>query len=402
MARSIHRLTALQVARCKRGKLHDGGGLYLLAASRSWAFRYGPGGRHWHGLGPLHTVGLAEARERARLCRLGLLDGVDPIAVRRQRQQTARADTARMMTFGQCADAFHAAHKAGWRHPRHAHEWRRSLAVYADPIIGALPVTAIDTPLVLKVLEPIWDRPTLGRNVRQRVEAVLDWARARKLRDGENPARLRGHLDHLLPKRKRIEVEHHPALAYADVPGFMAKLRARDDIPARCLEFTILTATRGSGPIAATWDEIDLRAREWVIPGRRMKSGREHRVPLSDAALVALRRIGVKSEGFVFPARSGRGVGPTILLETAKELDPTASVHGFRSSFRDWATEQTNFPDIVAETALAHVVGSKTERAYRRGDLLERRRLLMQQWGEFCARPPQPSAIVPMRKRRHG
>jgi integrase len=397
-------LTALQVERCKQGRLNDGGGLYFLAASRSWVFRYGAQGKRWHGLGPLHTIGLAEARERARLCRLMLLDGADPIVARREQVQATRLDATKAMTFAQCADAYHEAHKAGWRHPRHAHEWRRSLRVYADPILGALSIAAIDTPLVLKVLEPIWDRPTLGHRVRQRIETTLDWAKARKLRDGDNPARLRGHLDHLLAKRKRVEVEHHAALPYRDVPAFMARLRELSGSAARCLEFTILTATRGSGPTRARWNEIDLRAREWTIPGARMKSGREHRIPCSEAALAVLRHVGARTgEGFVFPGRRpGRSVTSTMLLGIAKEIDPAVTVHGFRSSFRDWVSEQTSFPDIVAEIALAHTVGGETERAYRRGELLEKRRLLMQAWGEYCTRPPVPAAIVPLRRHHRG
>jgi integrase len=406
-ARTINRLTALQVERCRHGKLHDGGGLYFLGDQRAWAFRYGAQGRNWHGLGPLHTVGLAEAREKARQCRTLLLDGASPLAVNRERLAAAKL-AAQALTFTQCAKAYHEAHRSSWRNQKHASDWLRSLQTHAFPVLGALPITAIDTALLLKVLEPIWTTRTVtARRVRQRIEVVLDWAKARELREGENPARLRGHLGHLLPQRKRIDRKHHAALPYADLPGFMAALRKRDDIIARCLEFTILTAVRVSGSLGARWGEIDLRAKLWTIPRTRMKLGREHRVPLSAAAIEILRRLPAGRPGdLVFPGRQRGSISATSLWNLARELAGTGvTTHGFRSSFRDWAAEQTDFPDIIAEQALAHTIGDETARTYRRTDLLVKRAALMEAWGRFCKAAPvkrEPGKVAAVGARRHG
>jgi integrase len=408
MARTINRLTALRVERCRRGKLHDGGGLYFLGEQRAWAFRYGAQGRNWHGLGPLHTVGLAEAREKARQCRTLLLDGASPLAVNRERLAAAKL-AAQAPTFSECAEAYCEAHRPSWRSSKHAGDWLRSLQAHAFPTIGALPITAIDTALLLKVLEPIWKTRTVtARRVRQRIEVVLDWAKARGLREGENPARLRGHLGHLLPQRKRTDHKHYAALPYADVPSFMAALRKRDDVVARCLELTILTAARVSGPLGARWSEIDLRAKLWTIPRTRMKLGREHRVPLSAAAIEILRCLPAgRPVDLVFPSRRrGRPIGVTSLWKLAREIAAAdITVHGFRSSFRDWAAEQTNFPDIVAEQALAHLIGDETARAYRRTDLLAKRAALMEAWGRHCRTPPvkrESGKVVVIGARRHG
>ena len=409
MARTINRLTALQVERCRRGKLHDGGGLYFLGDQRAWAFRYGAQGHNWHGLGPLHTVGLAEAREKARQCRTLLLDGASPLAVNRERLAAAKL-AAQAPTFSECAETYCEAHRPSWRSSKHAGDWLRSLQAHAFPTIGALPITAIDTALLLKVLEPIWTTRTVtARRVRQRIEAVLDWSKARGLREGENPARLRGHLGHLLPQRKRTDRRHHAALPYADVPGFMAALRKRDDVVARCLEFTVLTAARVSGPLGARWSEIDLRAKLWAVPRTRMKLGREHRVPLSAAAIEVLRRLPAgRPSDLVFPSRRrGRPIGVTSLWKLALEIAGTSiTVHGFRSSFRDWAAEQTDVPDIVAQQALAHTIGDETARAYRRTDLLAKRAVLMEVWGRFCRAAPvkreSSSRVVAIGAHRRG
>ena len=411
MGRTIGKLTALQVQRAKEGKLHDGGGLYLLChpgGSKSWAFRYGGGGKRYVGLGPTHTIGLAEARERARACRQLLLDGVDPISAKRKRAVGAKLDAAKALTFAQAAASYDEAHRAGWRSPKHAAQWRSTLTAYAYPAFGHLPVAAIDVSLILKALEPIWSTKavTAGR-VRARIEAVLDWAKARGYRDGENPARWRGHLDNLLPAQKRVaRVRHYAALPYSQVGAFMAELRTRDGIATKALEFLILTAARSGEVLGATWDEIDLTAKTWTIPAVRMKSGREHRIPLSTdavALLKALPRAAGNPHVFI-GTRRGQGLGAIALFTVLQSMGRgDITVHGFRSCFRDWCSERTNFPREVCEAALAHMVGNQVEAAYRRGDLFEKRRLLMTEWAKFCSRPAVKSGdVVAMRGRRGG
>jgi integrase len=405
------KLTALAVTRAARGKHGDGGGLYLYVHagnSRSWVFRYGPQGRRELGLGPTHTVTLAEARERARECRKMLLDGTDPIAAKHERKAAAKVDAAKAVTFTQCADQYFAAHRAGWKSAKHAAEWRSSLATYAEPIVGTLPVQAIDTALMLKVLEPIWTVKTVtaGR-VRQRIEAVLDWARVREYRSGENPARWRGHLENLLPATKRVaKVKHFRALPYAVIAPFMTKLRTRDSVAARCLEFITLTAARLGEAINAQWGEIDHSHKTWTVPAGRMKGGREHRVPLSPAATAVLEvmaGIRKRDSSHVFPgARRGRPIGENTVWEMVKSAsgDDAATVHGLRSTFRDWAAERTNYPRELCELALAHVVASDVERAYQRGDLFEKRRRLMTEWALFCnARAAKVGAVVALRRK---
>jgi Arm DNA-binding domain len=283
---AIGRLSALQVQRLRKpGKYHDGGGLYLLihpGGSRSWAFRYGQGGKTWAGIGPLHTVGLAEARERAKDLRLKILDGIDPVAAKRGDRQMARLTAVRNMTFAEAAEAYHAAHSAGWRNPRHVKEWLAALVKHAFPVLGDVSVADIDTSLVLKAVEPKWkDKTETAARVRARIEAVLDWAKVRGLRQGENPARWKGHLDQLLPSRKSINGgKHFAALPYAQAPALMARLRAIDSIEARCLEFLILTASRLTQACHAPWSEIDFKTGRWTIPDERMKTGEAHIVPL--------------------------------------------------------------------------------------------------------------------------
>jgi integrase len=409
VARTVGRLTALQVQRAKKGKHHDGGGLYLLVhrgGSRSWAFRFGPQGRRYLGLGPLHTVSLAEARERARQARLQLLDGIDPIAAKREHRTAAKLESAKAVTFAECAARYFEAHRAGWRNAKHTAEWRSSLKAHAEPIIGAWPVQAIDTALVLKVLEPIWTvkSVTAGR-VRGRIESVLDWAKARGYREGENPARWRGHLDHLLPATQRVKrVQHHVALPYAEIGAFMMKLRDQDGTAARCLEFIVLTAARLGEALNAEWCEIDLTAKVWVVPARRMKGGREHRVPLCDLALAVLKQtasIRYRDSELVFPGvRKGRPVDEKTIWRLAKDVggDDAVTVHGLRSTFRDWAAERTNFANHVVEQALAHAIGAQVEAAYRRGDLLGKRRQLMEAWARYCSSPAVAGDVVALRR----
>jgi integrase len=408
--RAINKLTTLTIRRAKRrGMYADGAGLYLTVhrnGSRSWVLRFGRQGRRYLGLGPCHTVSLHEARERARAARLQILDGIDPIAAKRERKAAAAIDVAKLVTFAQCADRYFEAHRAGWR-PKHAAEWRSTLKDYADPVLGSLPVQAVDVGLVLRALEPIWTKlPVTAGRVRQRIEAVLDWAKARGHRDGENPARWRGHLDHLLPAKSRVrKIKHHVALPCDQVSAFMAKLRDQDGTAARALELILLTATRMGEVLNATWSEVDLKTKTWTIPAGRMKAEREHRVPLSDAAVAVIERMAAvrhRDSDYIFPgSRRGKPVGESGILLLVKAIsgDNAMTVHGLRSTFRDWAAERTNYPNHVVEMALAHTIADGVEAAYRRGDLFDKRRRLMDEWARYCAAPPLTSAVVPLRSR---
>jgi integrase len=380
----------------------DGLGLYLRVGSsgaKSWVFRYRVDNRRRDmGLGPVHTVSLADAREKAAGCRRLRLDRVDPLQRREAERVTERLEAARRMTFRDCAEAYIEVHKAGWRNAKHGDQWRSTLATYAYPVVGELPAQTVDTALVMKILEPIWAMKTeTASRVRGRIESVLDWATVRELRRGENPARWRGHLENLLPKRAKVQtVQHHPALPYAEMSPLMALIREQDGISARALEFLILTATRTSETIHASWSEIDMSNGIWIIPATRIKAGKEHRVPLSTAAVTVLIAMqNVRHGSFVFPGgRPGNGLSNMALLKLLERIgrgDLTA--HGFRSTFRDWAAERTNFPRDVAEMALAHTIGDKVEAAYRRGDLFEKRRKLMEAWASYCAAPPARGAV---------
>jgi integrase len=307
-----------------------------------------------------------------------------------------RLDAAKATTFRECSARYIASHRAGWRNPKHAAQWQATLATYAEPVIGGLSVQAVDTALVLKVLEPIWTvKPETAGRVRGRIESVLDWAKARGYSTGENPARWRGHLDKLLPPRSKVRrAEHHAALPYAELPGFLVSLPQQEGIAARALEFAILTAARTGEVIGARWSEMDLLDKTWTLPAARMKSGREHRVPLSPRALAILKEMQAHrhaDDAFVFPgAKPGRPLSNMaflMLLRRMRRTDLTA--HGFRSSFRNWAAERTNFPAEVAEMALAHTVSDKTVAAYNRSDLFDRRRRLMAAWATFCTVPEQ-------------
>jgi integrase len=407
--RDSKRLTAVAVAKAsKPGRYGDGNGLWLQVApggTKSWLFRFERGGRERRmGLGAVHTLTLAEARERARECRKLLLDGHDPIEARRATVAKSRVATATALTFKECAERYITAHEAGWKNKVHRAQWPATLAAYAYPTFGALPVAAIDTGLVLKALEPIWTaKPETAGRVRGRIESVLDWAAARGYRTGENPARWKGHLQKLLPARSKVaRVKHHAALPYSDAPAFMADLRARDGVSARALELAILAATRTTETIAARWDEIDLKARTWTIPPERMKAGREHRLPLTDRAVEILEALPREGDAeFVFIGdKPGKPLSNMALLATLKRMgraDLTA--HGFRSTFRDWAAETTAYPGEVVEMALAHVIKDKAEAAYRRGDLFEKRRRLMADWAGYCASPARTGDVVPMRGR---
>jgi integrase len=394
--RPIHRLSSLAVKRAvKRGMHADGGGLYLQvndAGNRSWIFRYRSGLTRRHfGLGSANTVSLHQAREFARDARLQLLQGDDPITARREKIAAKRLAAAKTITFRQAADAFIEAHRKGWKNEKHAGQWTASLARHAHPVIGDLAVAAIDTSLVVRVLEPIWLKhaETAGR-IRGRIEAILDWAKVRGFRDGENPARWEGHLDHVLPLRPK-NVTHFAALPHADMPAFMAALREHDDMAAaRALEFTILTASR-SGPVfQADWAEIDLEAKIWTVPGQHMKGNRAFRVALSDDALATL---GAPSSGPVFP-----GLSKNSMTRLLRDMGYGVSVHGFRSTFTDWC-RHNHINAEVREAALAHVQRDRTIAAYARDDLLELRRPVMDAWAADCAGAAQGANVLPMSKR---
>jgi integrase len=403
--RATNRLTALRVERLKKPGLHpDGGGLYLRIAkggTKGWVYRFMLDGRaRAMGLGSVATCSLAEARQRAAEARRACQDGVDPIDARIHERAKARLHEARGITFEACAAAYVRAHRAGWRSSRHAGQWAQTIETYATPIIGALPVQAIDTALVMKVLEqpigqppaPLWTaRSETASRLRGRIEAVLDWAKVRNYRSGENPCRWRGHLDHLLPRPSKVRgVEHYAAMSHPELPGFMTALRGETGIAARALEFVVLTAARTGEVLGATWTEIDWQTRTWTIPAGRMKSGEEHRVPLCARAIEILEKLQPLTSAvgeFLFAgSRLGRPLSHMSMRRVLLGLGRgDSTVHGLRSTFRDWAAETTNHQRDVVEMALAHAVGSKVEAAYRRGDLFEKRRRLMDDWAAFCA-----------------
>jgi integrase len=394
MPRATNKLTQIKIVKTtKPGLYADGGGLYLQvtkAGVKSWLFRYMRAGKaRGMGLGPLHTIGLAEARTRALDCRRLLLGGVDPIDARDAERSAKQIASANEKTFEQCATAYIEAHRAGWKNEKHASQWTNTLATYAYPIFDGMPVSAIDTAHVMKVLEPIWTSKTeTASRVRGRIEVILDWATVRGYRSGENPARLKGHLDTLLPRRSRVQkVKHHPALPYSELAKFMKTLRAEEGIAARALEFLILTATRTNEVIGATWNEFDIKAGVWIIPAERMKMRKEHRVPLSKRAVEIIEaQRSVQQSNYVFAgARYGQPLSNMAmlqLLERMKRSDIT--VHGFRSTFRDWAGETTHYPREVCEAALAHGIKDKAEAAYARGDLFVKRAALMEDWAKFA------------------
>jgi integrase len=386
-------------------------GLYLQVTSppttttrgaASWVLRYEHNKRErMFGLGPLAVVSLKQARERAKAARLQLLDGVDPVEARKAAKATAALDRAKAVTFEQAARSHFKSMESGWRSAAHAKEYMRSLERHVFPVIGRLPVSAIDTGLVLRCLEPIWTKiPETASRVRQRIEAVLDYGTVRNLRVGDNPARWGGHIEHILPGRNGTDIKHFAALPYSEMGAFMADLRQRDGIDTRALEFAILTASRSGEVLHARWDEI--KGDVWEIPGPRMKGGKPHRVPLSPQAVALLEQLPDKTAGGpVFTRSGGRALGRDSLERALARVREGVTPHGFRSTFRDWAAERTAFPHEVCERALAHVTGSKSSRAYARSDLLDERRKLMEAWATYCYSPPIAAVgkLVPLRAR---
>jgi integrase len=429
MARQTERLSSARVKHAKPGMHADGGGLYLQVGAgkergqlnRSWLFRFRRAGRERQmGLGSLNTIGLAEARAAAEECRKLTREGKDPIEVRNASRASQHVAKAKSVTMEWCSVAYMATHEAGWRNAKHRAQWSSTLATYAYPIIGKLPVEAVDTGLVMQILQPLWtDKNETASRVRGRVEVILDWAKVNGHRGGDNPARWRGHLDHLLPARRKVRKGgHHPALPYAQIPEFVAELRRQEGLAAKCLEFTILTAARSGESRGIPWEgEIDITSKLWTVPGHRIKGERKHEVPMTAPALAVIEYMrSVRQNDYVFPGdKPDEPLSDMALTETIRRMnqarekagkppwvDPNEGgrevvPHGFRSSFRDWAGEITNFPDSVAEAALAHAKGDKVEAAYQRGTMLQRRRKLMDAWARYCNTPAAVADnIVPM------
>jgi integrase len=381
--------------------LHDGGGLYLRVApsgAKSWVFRFQlDGKRRDMGLGPFPDISLAEARGKASAHRKQRHEGIDPLDAKAAQRQAQRVSVAKGRTFRECAVEFIDKNRAGWRNAKHAAQWTATLETYVYPALGELPVSAIDAGLVVQVLDPIWaEKPETASRVRGRIEVVLDAATVRGFRQGPNPAQWKGNLAHILPARGKVrKVEHHAALPFDDMPEFLAALRGREGTSARALEFAILTAARTGEALGARWGEIDLAAKLWTVPAERMKAGREHRVPLSEAALAVLdkaRPLALTRDGEpdpaapVFPGpRRALPLSNMVLLMLLRRMGRTdLTAHGFRSTFSDWAAERTAYPRETVEMALAHTVENRVERAYRRGDLFDKRRQLMDGWARFC------------------
>lgn len=412
-------LVAAKVAKAAPGSYSDGGGLMLLVRKTGaafWVLRFQRGGKRRDlGLGAARGLGavtLATARQKAAEAIQSLRDGVDPIEQRRAANAAPKVidAPARAAAFREVADRYVNAHEAAWRNAKHRAQWTATLKTYAFPIIGDLPVTDVETGHVMEILDPIWRvKAETASRVRGRIEAVLDYAKARGWRSAENPARWRGHLENLLPARSKVQrVEHHAAMPWKEIPAFMVEAKTWQGTAALALRFVILTAARSGEVLGATWREIDMKSAVWTVPDVRMKAGREHRVPLSPAALDILRAVAPlrpkddDGSAPVFPGMDPKkplsGMALLMTLRRQKHGDLTA--HGFRSSFRDWCGEATNYPREVAEAALAHTVKDKAEAAYARSDLLEKRRKLMEAWATFCTTPPVISAsVTPMRKK---
>ena len=403
--RQVKRLSDRFVKTVKRpGYYADGDGLYLQvspATTKSWIFRYARQGKEREmGLGSERVFSLAQARAKAADARRFLVEGVDPIAARDGQRARERLQNARTMTFAKCAEKYIDSHRAGWRNPKHVAQWENTIDTYAGPVIGQLAIKDVDTALVVRTLEPIWTKkPETASRLRGRIERILDWARVMGYRSGENPARWRGHLDKLLAgSLNRKNREHLAALPYDEIGAFVEELRKMEGTAARALEFLILTIARTGEVIGAPPDEIDAGKELWTIPGTRMKAGREHRVPLSPRALEIAK---AQSAGpFLFAGGKEREpLSDMAMLKLLGRMGRKGvTVHGFRSTFRDWAAERTSYPREVCEMALAHSISDKVEAAYRRGDLFEKRKRLMLEWARFCDTPRQGAKVTSIKK----
>ena len=395
MAKTIKKLTTLKVKNLKQpGWYPDGMGLYLQVSktcSKSWVYRYESNGKERRkGLGSNTYTTLENARQKAQECRLLRKEGVDPIDYKKQQDAEKVLEQAKAITFKECALAYIESQKSSWRNRKHESQWRNTLETYAYPVIGDLSVQDVDIGHVLKILEPIWyEKTETASRVRQRIENVLDWAKVRKYRDGENPALWRGHLDKVLPARSKVQkIKHFEAMPYIEVPEYFRHLK-KDSLASKALAFTILTAARNGEARGTTWDEIDFNNNIWTVPESRMKANRTHRVPLSTEAVKVLKNVlSLKTDDRVFPGlRKDQPISEAALLKLLKQDHPKLTIHGFRSSFRDWCAEQTNFPRELAESALAHTLTDRTEAAYQRGDYLEKRRELMESWASYLSEP---------------
>lgn len=407
MPKKARELSALQVRRLTRPGLHPVGGVAGLCldvkdtGARSWILRATVGGRRPEiGLGGFPDVTLEQAREKAREIRELIRQGEDPVLARRSARDALRAANAKRVTFRKAAERFLESKRLEFRNEKHAAQWATTLETYAYPVIGDLSVDSIELAHVKRILDPIWTTKTeTAKRLRGRVESVLAYATASGFREGDNPARWRGNLDAVMPKPSRIaKVKHHRALPIDELSAFMAELSKQEGMGARALEFSILTAARSGEVRGATWNEIDFEAKTWTVPGDRMKAGKEHVVPLSDPAVRLLKELPrMKGSNYVFPAVKGGQLSDMTISAVCRRMEVDAVPHGFRSTFRDWTAERTSYPRDVCEMALAHAIENKVEAAYRRGDLLEKRRRLMREWAKFCEKPVNRAEVVSIR-----
>lgn len=408
MTNKINRLTVVKINKAtKKGMFPDGRGLYLQVSksgSKSWIYRYEVKGKERsHGLGGYPAISLSDAREEADNCRKLRKQGIDPIEYKRKKDAENKLRDAKSITFKECALAYIDSHKIGWKNPKHEMYWRNTLETYAYPVIGDLSVQDVDTGLVLAVIEPIWAAKTeTASRVRQRIENIIDWAKARGYREGENPARWRGHLNTQLPERKKVQkVKHFPAMPYKDLPAYFCELRQVDTVAAKALTFTILTAARATEARECRWPEIDIKNKVWIVPPDRMKASKEHRIPLSDEVIKILIEIEGYDSEFLFPGiKRGQSISEATIRKLLRKTHDGLTVHGFRSSFRDWCAEMTSYPREVAERCLAHAIGNETEAAYQRGDLFVKKSKLMNAWSDYCSTDKQAGAVVPLKKQR--
>lgn len=406
---AIHKLSPRKVETAGAGRYEDGAGLRLVvspAGAKKWVLRYTIAGkRREMGLGSLPDVGLAEARETASRYRKQAKAGIDPIEQRQADKAAQLAEKRKGITFDECTREYLASKTVEFSNPKHKQQWANTLRDYASPIIGNLSVDDVTLPHIVKILKPIWQTKTeTATRVRGRIELVLAWATVSGFREGDNPARWKGNLDAVLPKPGRLrKVQHHKAIAWEKIGEFVQVLRNREESAARALEFLILTATRSGEVRGALWGEIDLDAKTWTIPAERMKAGREHTIPLCDDAVKLLKSLPRSEENdFIFPSARGKMLSDVVLAKPLKAIAPEATVHGFRSTFRDWCAESTNYPNEVAEMALAHTIENKVEASYRRGDLLTKRTRLMTDWSRFINTPAKSGEVINIRGKEAG
>jgi integrase len=404
-------LTVKRIPQLPTGRHHDSHGLYLQVmptGGRSWVLRYEVRGRErWMGLGPTHAFTLEEARQSARKTRQQLFEGIDPLDAKKAQRIALALEAARTISFGDAAKQYFDQHEAKWSSAKHAHQFWASLEMYAFPVIGKLPVASVDTGLILKILEPIWnERYQTASRLRGRVASVLDWATVRGFRTGTNPAQWKGHLAEVLPaKGEFTRVQHHTALPYADVSAFVAQLSQQHGIAPRAFEFLVLAAARTSEVLSARWSEFDFQNRIWTIPPDRMKTRKLHRVPLTDRMIEILKALPREGgdNGLVFiGSKANAPLAKNTLSKLVGTMGADCTVHGFRSSFRTWSAESTAFPREIIEAALAHATGNAVELAYQRSDVIEKRRKLMEQWSSFVTTPRQDDVTVTPIRRKVG